>query len=295
MDTFAKSRGDRLFDFLNYCLFSVILLVVLYPLYFIIIASFSDPNAISEGEVWLIPQHITFEGYQRIMNDPTIWSGYTNSILYTLVGTGVNIVLTLPAAYALSRSDLVGRKIVLGLILFTMFFSGGLIPSYLLVKSLGLLNTIWALVLPNGVVVYYLIIARTFFQVSIPDTLLEAAQMDGCSNTRFFAQVVFPLSLPIIAVMVLFHAVMHWNSYFAAMIYIKDKNMLPLQLILRDILISSQQGAIVGDVEDMVMRQRVAELVKYGVVIVGSLPVLILYPFLQKYFVKGIMIGAIKG
>lgn len=294
MNAFAKSKGDHLFDFLNYFLFTLILIVVLYPLYFIIIASFSDPNAIAEGKIWLIPEQITIEGYQRILNEATIWNGYKNSIIYMLVGTAVNMLLTLPAGYALSRSDLVGRKFILGLFVFTMFFNGGLIPTYLIVKSLGMLDTLWALVLPNAIVVYYLIIARTFFQVTIPETLLEAAKMDGCRNTQFFLRVVLPLSSPIIAVMVLFHAVMHWNAYFSALIYLKDLNMRPLQLIMRDILITSQQASV-GDVEDSAMRQRVAELVKYGVVIVGSLPVLILYPFLQKYFVKGIMIGAIKG
>ncbi|MEK3885665.1 carbohydrate ABC transporter permease [Paenibacillus sp. PL2-23] len=296
MKNLARSRGDRLFDLFNILLFAFVSLIVIYPLYFMIIASFSDPQSINSGAVWLLPQDITFEGYSRILNDPNIWLGYRNSIFYTIVGTAINVALIIPAGYALSRRDLLGRNPIIIFIVFTMFFNGGLIPTYLVVKNLGMLDTIWALILPSAVGVYNLIICRTYFQSTIPDALYEAAAIDGSTNTGFFFRVVLPLSLPIIAVMVLFHVVMHWNSYFPALIYLKDEVKRPLQLILREILIiSQQQDNMVVDSESIADQQRIAELVKYGVVIVASLPVLVLYPFLQKYFVKGVMIGSIKG
>jgi putative aldouronate transport system permease protein len=271
-------------------------ILVVYPLYFIVIASISNPNMIYEGKVWFLPKDITFEGYQRIFNDSKIWLGYKNSIIYTFVGTIVNVAFTLMAAYALSRRDLYGRNLIMFLFLFTMFFSGGLIPTYLVVKDLGLLNTMWALILPKAVAVWNVIVARTYFQTSIPNELLEAAKMDGCSDAKFFWKIVVPLSKPIVAVMVLFYAVGHWNSYFDALIYLNNEDLYPLQLILRNILIQNEASTqMISDLDSLAAKQRVSELIKYGVIIVASIPLLILYPFVQKYFVKGVMIGGIKG
>lgn len=292
----AQSRGDKIFDYSNYTILSFILLIVLYPLYYIIISSISDPDAVNAGEVWLVPVDITMEGYKRIFKDSSIWLGYRNSLLYAFLSTSISLILVLTASYALSRRDLVGRNFFMMYIVFTMFFSGGLIPTYLLVKDLGMVNTIWALFLPNAVGVFHVIITRTFFQSTIPHELLEAAVVDGCSNTKFFFKMVLPLSLPIIAVMTLFNAVREWNSFFPALIYLRDDSLYPLQIILRSILISSKSSSSMFDeLEEMSEQQRVADLIKFGVIIVGSLPVLILYPFLQKYFVKGVMIGSIKG
>ncbi|MCD5324582.1 MULTISPECIES: carbohydrate ABC transporter permease [Pontibacillus] len=291
-----KSREDKIFDVLNLFLLSGLMLVVLYPLYFVVIASISNPDYVYNGEVWLWPKEITFEGYQRIFQDGRIWTGYKNTIVYTVVGTFVNVALTLMAAYALSRKDLAGRNFFMFMFLFTMFFSGGLIPTYLVVKNLGLVNTMWALILPKAVAVWNLIVAKTFFQSTIPDELLESAQMDGCSNTKFFFKIVLPLSKPIVAVMVLFYAVTHWNSFFDALIYLNDEELYPLQLVLRSILIQNEASAsMLGDVESFAAQQRIADLIKYGVIIVAAVPLLILYPFIQKYFVKGAMIGSIKG
>ncbi|GGD13202.1 carbohydrate ABC transporter permease [Pontibacillus salipaludis] len=291
-----KSREDKIFDVLNLFLLSGLMLVVLYPLYFVVIASISNPDYVYNGEVWLYPKDITFEGYQRIFQDGRIWTGYKNTVIYTLVGTFVNVALTLMAAYALSRKDLAGRNFFMFMFLFTMFFSGGLIPTYLVVKNLGLVNTMWALILPKAVAVWNLIVAKTFFQSTIPDELLESAQMDGCSNTKFFWKIVLPLSKPIVAVMVLFYAVTHWNSFFDALIYLNDEELYPLQLVLRSILIQNEASAsMLGDVESFAAQQRIADLIKYGVIIVAAVPLLILYPFIQKYFVKGAMIGSIKG
>jgi len=272
------------------------LLAVLYPLYFIVIASVSDPNAINSGQVWFWPKNLTFEGYERILGDSAIWRGYRNSILYTALGTTINVFLTLTAAYALSRKDLVGRNLIMFFFAFTMFFSGGLIPTYLVVRDLKMINTIWALVIPNAVAVWNIIIARTFFESTIPQELLEAAQIDGCSNTKFFWKIVLPLAKPLIAIMILFYGIGHWNSFFDALIYLRDEALYPLQIILRNILIQNEMSAqMVMDVESYAAQQRVAELVKYGVIMVASVPPLILYPFLQKYFVKGVFVGSIKG
>ncbi|RBW70774.1 carbohydrate ABC transporter permease [Bacillus taeanensis] len=291
-----RSKEDRIFDILNFTLLTVVSIAVLYPLYFIVIASISNPDLINAGKVWFFPQDITFDGYKRILQDEKIWTGYKNSIVYTVVGTAVNVAFTLMAAYALSRKDFYGRNFFMILIAFTMFFSGGLIPTYLIVKELGMLNTMWALIIPKAVAVWNLIVARTFFESTIPNELLEAAKIDGCSNTKFFTKIVLPLSKPIVAVMVLFYGVGHWNSYFDALIYLNDEGLYPLQLILRNILIQSEASqSMIGDIESLAAQQRVGELIKYGVIIIASIPLLIVYPFIQKYFVKGVMIGGIKG
>jgi putative aldouronate transport system permease protein len=290
--------SDRAFNIISFIILTFTLIVVFYPLYFLVIASFSNPNAIYSGEVWLVPKDTTFEGYKRIFADPSILIGYRNSAIYTAVGTFISVALILTAGYALSRKDLVGRNFFMLFFVITMFFDGGLIPRYLIVRDLGMLNTIWAMVLPNAVGVWNLIIARTFFQITIPDELREAASIDGASNIQFFVRVVLPLSTPIIAVMVLVHAVGNWNSFFDALIYLTKEDMYPLQLVLRNILTQSDvtaNAAMLSGVTSYADQQRVTELIKYGMIIVASVPLLLLYPFLQRYFVKGMMIGAIKG
>ena len=296
MGKIQQAGSDRLFDRINYTFLTILLIIVMYPLYLVVISSISDPDSVNNGTVWLIPQGFTLEGYEHILAESKIWIGYRNSLLYTVLGTAINVTLTLTAGYALSRSDMAGRNIFMFVIVFTMFFGGGLIPSYLLVKDLGMLNSVWALVIPNAVSAYNIIIARTFFQSTIPSELLEAAEIDGCSNTRFFLRIALPLSVPIIAVIALFSAVGHWNSYFQAMIYLRDEALYPLQIILREILIANEtQDQMVGNIVDVSEQQRIADLMKYGVIIVASAPLLVLYPLLQRYFVKGVMIGSIKG
>lgn len=291
-----SSPGDLIFDIVNYAVMGLIIVLVAYPLYFVIIASFSDPVHVMAGKVWLRPSGATLEGYQRIMRDYSIWLGYRNSIFYTVTGTSLSVICTLLGAYALSRKDLVGRRILMKLIIFTMIFSGGLIPRYLTVRNLGLVNTVWAIILPGLIGAYNLTIARSFFESTIPEELLDAARIDGCTNRKFFFSVVLPLSSALIAVMVLFYGVGYWNEFFDAMIFLDDKKLFPLQLILRGILIQSQaQASMVDDIQSVEAAVRAAEQIKYGVIIVASLPVLALYPVLQKYFVKGVMIGSIKG
>ena len=296
MNTLTRTRGDAVFDAINVMLMALTMVLILYPLYFVVIASISNPDQVNAGRVWFIPREITFDGYRRIMNNRTIWTGYGNTIIYAVAGTAINLLLTIPAAYALSRRDFMGRDFFMILFTFTMFFAGGLIPLYLLVRSLGMLNTRWAMVLPNAILVWNLIVARTFFQHSIPAELLEAARMDGCTNRRFFVSVVLPLSPALLAVMVLFYAVGHWNSFFHALVFLRSERLYPLQLVLRDILLAAQmQETMVDDVRAAREQMRIADSIRYGSIIVASLPVLILYPFLQRYFVQGVMIGAIKG
>ncbi|MCS7461367.1 carbohydrate ABC transporter permease [Paenibacillus doosanensis] len=291
----VRSRDDKLFDTIVCLLAVIVLLIVLYPLLFVVSASFSDPVRVIEGKIWLLPQGLTFDAYLHVFENESIWSGYRNTLIYTLAGTFINIVLTILAAYPLSQRDLPGRKTLMFLITITMFFSGGLIPTYLLIKSLGMINTIWALIVPGAISTYNLIVMRTFFQNGVPFELQESAWMDGASNFRLLFTIVLPLSMPIIAVMVLFYGVGHWNAYFNAMIYLKDRELFPLQLILREILILNQSENMGLDGAGMTERVMMAESIKYSVIIISSLPVLLLYPFVQKYFVQGVMIGSIKG
>lgn len=295
------TRADKIFLIFVYVFLAISLLIVLYPLIYIISASISNPHLVNSGEMWLLPKGITFEGYRTLLGNSSIWSGYLNTIYYTVLGTSINLLVTLPCAYALSREDFYGRRAFTNFMLVTMFLSGGLIPSYLLIRSLGMLNTVWALVIPGAVSVYNVVVTRTFFQSTIPREMEEAAIVDGCSDFRLFMQIVLPLSTPIIAVMALFYGVGHWNSFFSALIYLSDRSMYPLQMILREILIlqdmsSNTVNNVTSEMANMLYsKQQLAQVIKYGVMIVSSLPVIIVYPFLQKYFVKGMMVGSIKG
>lgn len=291
----GKTRGDKMFGFINSLLLVMILLIVLYPLVFVLSASISNPAAVSRGELWLFPKEITFVGYQKVFQNREILTGYGNTILYTVIGTSVNLLMTILAAFPLSRTNLPGRNIIMFALVFTMFFSGGLIPSYLVVKKLGLLNSMWALVLPGAVSVYNIIIMRTFFRTSVPYEVQEAAMIDGCTTLQILYRIMLPLSMPIIAVMVLFYSVDHWNSYFSALIYLTDRDKFPLQLILREILIQNQMDKMAGGASALSEQIMYGQAIKYAVVIVANLPVFLLYPFLQRYFVKGMTIGAIKG
>jgi putative aldouronate transport system permease protein len=297
-----ETSSDRLFVIFNYIYLSIAMIIVLYPVLYILSASVSDPRYVNSGEMWLFPKGLNVDGYKRVFENAKIWNGYTNTILYTVLGTLLNLAVTLPAAYALSRKDLVGRNFFMGMMLVTMFFSGGIVPTYLLIKSLGLMNSMGALILPVAASVWNIIVARTFFQSTIPHELQEAAQMDGCTNFRLFVRIILPLSGPIIAVMALFYGVSHWNSYFSALIYLTDESKYPLQLILRQILVLQEMTAettgvaVSGDMAIALNNKAdVASLVKYAAIIVSTLPVIVIYPFLQRYFVQGVMIGSVKG
>ena len=294
---FRDRYADRTFTIVATTILLLSIIAVIYPLYFIVIASISDPNAVYEGRVWLFPSGVTLEGYQRILTDGRIWSGLANTMIYTLLGTAISVSTILCGAYALSRKDLPGRKYLMLLFVITMFFDGGLITKYLVVKDLGLLNTVWAVVLPGAIGVWNLIIARSFFENTIPNELREAAQMDGANDFRFFFQMVLPLSKPLIMLMIMVHVVANWNSFFDALIFLNDDSKYPLQLVLRNILIQSDvssTGTTGGDIASYAAAQRIAELTKYAMIVVSSLPLMIALPFMQKHFTKGMMIGAVK-
>ncbi len=289
-----KTVSDWIVDIVIAALLVLIVASVIYPLWFIIIASFSDPALVAQGKVVLVPQGVNFKGYEKIIMDERIWTGYRNTIIYSLLGTAVNLLVTLPTAFALSRVEFKPRRIILFIFTFTMFFGGGLIPSYLLMKDLGILNSMWVFILPGAFSVYNMIIARSFFETSIPEELRDAAQVDGLSYFSYFMRIVLPLSGAIIAVIGLYYFVGHWNDYFTGLIYIRDLDKQPLQNILQMILLSNQTGQGAASMSAL-ESQNFADQIKFGVIIVSTLPLLVIYPFLQKYFNKGVMIGAVKG
>jgi putative aldouronate transport system permease protein len=287
---------DLVFTIVNTTFLTIIFLCVLYPLVFVFSASFSDPIAVSSGQVVLWPVNFTTKAYIRIFEYSRIWSGYMNSIFYAVVGTIVNVIMTILAAYPLSRRDLFGKNFLLGVFVFSMMFSGGLIPLYMTVNQVGLYNTRWALIIPQALSVWNVIITITFFRSSLPSELLEAAQLDGCNDIQYLLRIVLPLSAPIIAVLCLFYAVGHWNQFFNALIFLSNKDLFPLQLILRDILVANTIDLnLLEDAKTMAAKAGMRDLLKFALIVVASVPVLAIYPFVQKYFVKGLMIGAIKG
>lgn len=290
-------RRISLFDLLVRAGLILVMLLVLYPLVYVVSASFSDPYAVSGGEMILWPVRFTLEGYQRILGYGELWTGYANTLFYTVAGTVLALAVTLPAAYAMSRPEFVGRGVLMVMVMITMFFSGGLIPTYLNIKNLGLLDTRLLMIICGASSAYNLIVARTFF-ASLPNALVEAARIDGASNTRVFCRIILPLSKPIIAVMALYFAVPHWNDYITPLIYLRDRELFPLQIFLKEILMQDQMSASMaledGALEFVQDKARIAEMVKYASIVVSSLPLIVIYPFLQRYFIKGVMIGAVK-
>lgn len=288
--------ADKILLAIIHVVLFLILVIVLYPLIYIVSSSISSPQAVVAGRVWLFPVELSLKGYTAVLNNPRIWSGYYNSLLYTGIGTLISVSLTIALAYPLSKRTFHGRKLLMYMIMITMIFSGGLIPYYLTVKDLGLIDTRWALLLPQAVAVWQVFIAKTFFEETIPEELNEAAQLDGCSDFKFLSAIALPLSKPIIAVLVLMYAIANWNAYFDALIFLRKPDLFPLQLILREILIqNSVDNTMMVDVRTMEARQGMKDLLKFSLIVVSSLPVLIIYPFVQQYFVKGVMIGSLKG
>lgn len=291
------STGDRVYYAICYVVIVLLLLAVLYPLIFVVSASFSSASAVSTGKVVLFPVDFSLLSYESVFRYKNVWIGYRNTLFYTAAGTVINVALTMCCAYPLARQKFQGRRLLTMLFTFTMIFSGGMIPSYLNMSSLGLLNTVWAMLLPGAMSVYNMVVARTFIQNNIPSALLEASQIDGCSDARFFFSVVLPLSKAVISVISLYYAVAHWNSYFNAFLYLHNTNLYPLQIFLREILVQNQFDAsmLYEDAEMVAQRQGLQELIKYSMIVVSTLPLLCLYPFVQKFFHKGVMIGSLKG
>jgi len=289
------SAGDRIFNITNDMLLLLGTLIVLYPLVYILSSSFSSPKAVSTGQVFLWPVDLSIRGFEAVFEHKAILTGFSNTIFYTVVGTLINIFMTLLAAYPLSRKTMPGRRIILFLFTFTMIFNGGLIPTYILISRMGMINTRWVMLIPLAMNVYNVIICRSFFESTIPNELVEAAQIDGCSHIRFLAQMVIPLSKAIIAVLVLYYALGHWNQYFQAFIYITDRAKFPLQIVLRDILVLNSVSDIIADPQLYAAKQGMAELLKFSLIVVSSAPFMIAYPFVAKHFVQGVMIGSVKG
>ena len=287
--------GDRLFYAGCDLITALFMLAVLYPLVYILSASFSSADAITSGRMWLYPVDFSLVGYRYILKYDAIWLGYRNTLFYTFAGTLINVAMTMTCAYGLSRRGMRGRRFFTMLFTFTMIFSGGMIPNYLLMKDLRLLNTVWCMLLPGAISAYNLIVAKTFIENSIPGDLLEAARIDGCSDVRFFFSIVLPLSKAILAVLLLMYAAAHWNAYFNAFLYLTDKKLYPLQIFLRQILVQSNMSADMLDPEAMAQMQTLQQILKYAVIVVSTAPMLCLYPFVQKYFRQGVMIGSIKG
>lgn len=306
MSAIKRTRSDVIFDALNIAFMVLVITVMLYPIYFTIIASISDPYAVVNGDVTLFPKGLTIEPYKNVFKDERIWIGYRNNLINTTLGTLWNLILTLPAAYVMSKKKLLGRSFFSVYFLIPMYFGGGLIPTYFVVRDLNLINTPYTLILLGGLSVYNMIVTRVYFQTSIPDDVYESASIDGASHLRAFFQIALPLAKPIIAVMALFYAVGRWNDYFTALIYISDVKLQPLQTVLRGILLLNQtalnnldsNSLLLDDVEyikELARRTYMAEGMKYAVIFIASAPLLIAYPFVQKYFVKGVMIGSLKG
>jgi putative aldouronate transport system permease protein len=296
-----RNLDDIVFDAVNYCIIGLVLAIVLYPLYFVVIASFSEPYEVVQGNVRFLPRGFSLLAYRYVLENKDVWTGYRNTIFYTVTGTALSLFLTLPAAYVLSKRWLPGRLFLNWVFLFIMYFSGGLIPMYLLIKSIGLYNKPFTLSILGAFSVFNMIITRTYYQTSIPDGIYEAAEIDGAGPARVFVAIALPLSAPIIAVMALYYAVSQWNAFFNAMVFVAERDYMPLQIILRNILISSQnalsqisESADESEILAMAKIQYISEAMKYSLIIIASFPLLVSYTFVQKYFIKGIMIGSLK-
>lgn len=290
------STGDKMFTVFNYTILTLVLIVIAYPLIFVVSASFSDPQAVIRGDVLLLPVNPTLRGYKAVFQNAKIVTGFLNSIFYLVVGTILNLIMTMLCAYPLSRKEFKARGWISLFFVFTMYFSGGMVPTYILVNKLGLLNTRWAMIIPSAMSTYNMIICRTYIVNSIPDELYEASQMDGCTPFKYMLRVIVPLSKPILAVLTLYYGVSRWNDYFTAMLYLYKEDLQPLTIIMKQILIMSQVDMTkVTDASAVSKLQGMSELLKYSTMVVATLPVLMLYPLIQKHLVKGVMIGAVKG
>ncbi len=291
-----KARaGSDWFQMFSTAICLVIFAMIVYPLYFVIIASFSNPTLVSTGQVLFYPRGITLRGYEMLFSYSKIWIGYRNTILYTVAGTIFNLIVTFPAAYTASRKEFMPRRLVMFLFVFTMYFGGGLIPTYLVIKDLGINNTMWVFILPFALNVYNFIIVRSFFETNIAEEMRESAILDGCNDFRFFVSIALPLSKAILSVIALYYAVAHWNDYFTGLIFIRNQSLVPLQLVLREILLVADDSTIASSKMGYGDALMYVESMRYGVIIISTLPLLIIYPFIQKYFEKGVMLGAVKG
>ena len=293
-----RLSGDTIFHVVNDVILALLILITAYPIYFVLVASFSDPTYVNNGTILIFPKGFTLVGYQKVFQESRVWLGYANTILYTGLGSLLGVIVTMMAGFALSRRELPFRRGLMLYFVFTMYFSGGLIPYYMVIKALNLTNTRFLMIIISSVAVYNIIITRSFMSSNIPEELRDAARIDGCGDGRFFFQIAFPLSKAIASVLALYIAVTYWNSYFNAMIFLTDRSKYPLALYLREILLTvstNAQSSVTSDATAAAMLQKMSQVIKYGIIVVSTLPIICVYPFLQKYFVKGVMIGSLKG
>jgi len=290
------SPSDRIFYSITGVILFLLFIAFLYPLIFVLSASFSSGQAVAAGRVILWPVDPSIEGYQHVFRHPLILTAYWNTIRYTFLATLFSITMVMVTAYPLSRRDLVGRNPIMLFFVFTMLFSGGLIPTFLLMRDLGILDTVWVMTVPGAMSIFFVIVARTFIQSSIPHELLESAQIDGCTDFQYFFKILLPLSKAVIAVICLFAAVANWNAFFNALMFLTTRTMVPLQIILREMLIMNQiDMSMVTDPEQVIAMMQIADVIRYALIVVATVPILCAYPFAQKYFVKGMMVGSVKG
>ena len=293
-----KVTQDIVFNAIVVLILLFLIVIMAYPIYFVLVASFSDPTYVNNGEMLLYPKGFTLLGYEKVFEESRVWIGYGNTLLYTVLGTALGVFFTMMAGFSLSRRELPFRNVIMGYFVFTMYFSGGLIPYYMVIKSLNLTNTRFLMVIISSIAVYNIIITRSFMLSNVAEELRDAARIDGCGDGRFFFQIVMPLSKAIAAVLVLYLAVTYWNSYFNPMIFLTDRSKYPLALYLREILLTvstNAQASATSDASAAAMLQKMSQVIKYGIIVVSTLPIICVYPFLQKYFVKGVMIGSVKG
>ena len=293
-----KVTQDIVFNAIVVLILLFLIVIMAYPIYFVLVASFSDPTYVNNGEMLLYPKGFTLLGYEKVFEESRVWIGYGNTLLYTVLGTALGVFFTMMAGFSLSRRELPFRNVIMGYFVFTMYFSGGLIPYYMVIKSMNLTNTRFLMVIISSIAVYNIIITRSFMLSNVVEELRDAARIDGCGDGRFFFQIVMPLSKAIAAVLVLYLAVTYWNSYFNPMIFLTDRSKYPLALYLREILLTvstNAQASVTSDASAAAMLQKMSQVIKYGIIVVSTLPIICVYPFLQKYFVKGVMIGSVKG
>ena len=293
-----KVTQDIVFNAIVVLILLFLIVIMAYPIYFVLVASFSDPTYVNNGEMLLYPKGFTLLGYEKVFEESRVWIGYGKTLLYTVLGTALGVFFTMMAGFSLSRRELPFRNVIMGYFVFTMYFSGGLIPYYMVIKSMNLTNTRFLMVIISSIAVYNIIITRSFMLSNVAEELRDAARIDGCGDGRFFFQIVMPLSKAIAAVLVLYLAVTYWNSYFNPMIFLTDRSKYPLALYLREILLTvstNAQASVTSDASAAAMLQKMSQVIKYGIIVVSTLPIICVYPFLQKYFVKGVMIGSVKG
>ena len=293
-----KVTQDIVFNAIVVLILLFLIVIMAYPIYFVLVASFSDPTYVNNGEMLLYPKGFTLLGYEKVFEESRVWIGYGNTLLYTVLGTALGVFFTMMAGFSLSRRELPFRNVIMGYFVFTMYFSGGLIPYYMVIKSMNLTNTRFLMVIISSIAVYNIIITRSFMLSNVAEELRDAARIDGCGDGRFFFQIVMPLSKAIAAVLVLYLAVTYWNSYFNPMIFLTDRSKYPLALYLREILLTvstNAQASVTSDASAAAMLQKMSQVIKYGIIVVSTLPIICVYPFLHKYFVKGVMIGSVKG